>query len=663
MSDIKDQENLDELRRRLYERGFSAEARTKQKLTPQEVEVSRGWSGVPGTARQQDIVSRQVQPTEAHTPKAGLVEPAVVATSPITKPVTAKPTRRYRSIILIASLLFFIGTVAVSSVYLFFGANQISAKNISLTLNAPFTIAGGEQATLQVNITNQNSVPVNSAILIVNYPSGTRSADTEARELYEERIPVADIAPGQSVNLPLRAVLYGEENEVKQIKVAIEYRVAGSNGRFFKELDPQNITISSAPLVISITGVDKISSGQEMTMTLKIKSNSTAVQKNILVSASYPNTFSFDKAEPEPAYGKNSWLIAELPPGQSTDIVIKGTVAGQTNETAEVQVKAGNPELDNQFLMGAVFSQAKFGYIIEQPFTGVSVGINGDTDGSVILSPGTDAKVVVTVKNTLDKPIYDMRVLIKPTGNLIRDNLLVIAKGYYDSDTKTIQYESSGQANLAEIGPGESREFSFTVRSDAKQATASFNVSANVYAKRISEGKPTESLIGTTLAEVKYSATPALGSELGYNNGPFTDTGGVPPVAGSPTTYTVTLMTTAGVNDMGAAVVTTSLPQYITWLDKVEGEGKLDFNPVSKQLRWNVGDITAGASKSISFQVSLLPSVTQVGHDALIIGEQELKATDSFTGTSLRAKQSALSNELSAELGFTKDNGIIRKKD
>lgn len=114
---------------------------------------------------------------------------------------------------------------------------------------------------------------------------------------------------------------------------------------------------------------------------------------------------------------------------------------------------------------------------------------------------------------------------------------------------------------------------------------------------------------------------------------------------------------------MGAAVVTTSLPQYITWLDKVEGEGKLDFNPVSKQLRWNVGDITAGASKSISFQVSLLPSVTQVGHDALIIGEQELKATDSFTGTSLRAKQSALSNELSAELGFTKDNGIIRKKD
>ncbi len=659
MSDIKDQEHMDELRRRLYERGPVDNETAKHKLTPREIEVSRGWTSVPGTVTQTADNARPNTPVSPKTPD----EILTVKEIPTLEEVQDKPKRRYRIVILVVSLLFFIITAAASSLYLFFGANQISAKNISLTLNAPFTIAGGETASMQVNITNQNSVSVNSAILIVNYPLGTRSADEEARELYEERIPVDDIAPGQSVNLPLRAVLYGEENEEKEIKVAIEYRVAGSNGRFFKELDPQKIKISSSPIVISIKGVDKISSGQEMEITLKVQSNSASIQKDILVSTSYPNSFSFVGSKPEPAYGKNSWLIDELPPNGSFEIVIKGTVMGQTNETSEIQAKAGNPQLDNQFMMGAVFSQAKFGYNIEQPFTGVSIDVNGDKDGEVVLSPNTDAKVVVTVKNTLDQPIYNMRVEIKPTGNLIRDDLLVINKGFYDSNTKILQYEISGQSDLEKVGPGETREFSFTVRPDKNQTTASFNVSTNVYAQRITEGKPTESLIGTTLAEVKYSSTPTIGSELGYNNGPFTDTGAIPPVAGLPTTYTVTLVTTASVNDLGAVAVTTSLPQYVSWLDQVEGDGKLDFNPVSKQLRWGVGDVTAKTTKSVSFQVSLLPSVTQVGRTAPVIGEQELKATDSFTGVSLRIKQPALENELSTELGFALKNGIIRKKD
>lgn len=661
MSDIREKERMDELRHRLYERGFSAEE-SKHKLTPSEVEVSRGWNSVPGTIRQQDIVQKPVLSNQTQPNNPSTVDTSSVIDENENE-IIIKPKRRYRSVILIASLIFFIGTVAVSSVYLFFGNNQISAKNIGLTLNAPFTVAGGEVTTLQVNITNQNSVPINSASLIVNYPSGTRSADTEARELYEEKIPVADIAPGQSVNLPLRAVLYGEENEVKQIKVSIEYRVEGSNARFSKELDPQNITISSAPLVALITGVDKISSGQDLTMTIKVQSNSTAIQKNILVSVSYPNSFSFDSAKPDPAYGKNSWLISELPGGQATEIVIKGKVAGLTNESGEVQVKVGNPELSNQFIMGSVFSQAKFSYLIEQPFTGVSVAINRDSDGSAVIDPEVNADVVVTIKNTLDKPIYDMRVMIKPTGNLIRDNLLRISGGYYDSDTKTIQYESSGKKSLAEVGPGETRDFSFSVLPDKKQGTASFTVNVNVYAKRITEGKPVETLIGTTLAEAKYYSKPSLERGLGYSNGPFTDTGAIPPVAGTPTTYTVTLKSTAGVNDMNAVAVTTSLPQYVTWLDKVDGDGKLEFNPISKQLRWNVGAVTANSSKVINFQVSLLPSVTQVGSDAIIIGEQELKATDSFTGTSLQVEQSGLSNELSTELGFPKGNGIIRKKD
>ncbi len=660
---IKDQENIDELRKRLYERGNKTEELKRHQLTPREIEVSRGWSTVPDSISTlaPSVAEESVATTPALVTEPSPTEATNTAETVSVEPTTtAKPKRRYRMVIMVASLLFFIITAAISSVYLFFGANQISGKNISLNLSAPIAIAGGETLNMQVGVSNQNSVAINSAVLIVNYPAGTRAVGEGARELYEERIPVADIAPGEAINIPLAVVLYGEENEEKQIKVLLEYRVAGSNGRFDKEADPQIIKISSSPIVVKLSGVEKISSGQELEMNLLIQSNSLFVQKNILISTSYPNSFSFSSASPEPRYGQNSWLIEELKPNEVKEITIKGIVAGLEDEAGEVQVKVGNPQLDNQFIMGAILSQAKHGYSIEQPFTGVSVEVNGDSDGDVVLSPETEAVVKVVVRNTLNKPIYNMKVDIKPIGNIIRDDLLKVSGGFYDASSKIIRYEVSGQNDLAEIGPGETREFMFSVKPDPNQTTASFKITTNIFAQRSDEGNNAESLIGTNLAEVKYSSEASFGSELGYSNGPFKDSGAVPPVAGLATTYTVTLVATAGINDMAGAVVITSLPQYVSWLDATEGDGKVEFNPVSKQIRWNVGDVSAKSSKKLSFQVSLLPSVTQVGRTAVVIGPQELKATDRFTGVNLRAQQNELYNELSSELGFIKDNGVIR---
>lgn len=661
MSDIKEREHIDELRRRLYERGeVMPEGVERHKLTPRDVEVSRGWATVAGTN-----VPPAPTPLPAEEPATTVAEstPAVHTHEPVPAPVlpmTTKPKRRYRLFILVVSLLFFIVTAAVSSLYLFLGANQISAKNIGLTLSAPFTVAGGEMVSMQVSIANQNSVPISSTVLIVNYPSGTRSADEAARDLYEDRIPVPDIAPGQAVNIPVRAVLYGEENEEKEIKVAVEYRVEGSSGTFYKEIDPQLIRITSSPLVVRVSGVDKISSGQDIELRLLVQSNSATVQKDILVSASFPNSFTFEESQPEPDYGKNSWFIDELPPNGSKEIIVKGTVVGQADELSEIQVKVGNPDLSNQFMMGSVLSQTRFSYTIEKPFTGVVFTINGDSDGEAVLEPGVEAEVRVKVENTLSEPIYDMRVEVKPEGNLIRDDLLTVGDGYYDASARVIRHEVSGNSSLAEVGPGESREFTFRVKADPGQTTASFSVSANVFARRVNEDRASESLIGTARAEAKYSAKPTIGAELGYDNGPFSDTGAIPPIAEKATTYTVTLVAEAGVNDMTGAVMTTSLPQYVSWLDVTKGDGKVEFNPVSKQLKWTVGDVSANSKKTLVFQVSLLPSVTQVGRTAIVIAEQELKATDRFTNVALRVKGDALSNELSTELGFVRDNGIVQ---
>jgi hypothetical protein len=666
MSGIKDKEHIDELRRRLYDRGGEVEELARQKLTPRNIEVSRGWSGVSTEESalvepvSESTFKPDVEPARQPQPELG-TEPNLPADfAPVEATPITKTKKRYRVVILLASLGFFVLTAIVSSIYLFFGANQISAKNITLALNAPFAVSGGEVASLQVNVTNQNSVPIQSATLIINYPSGTRSAEEGNKELYEERIPIELVKPGQAINIPLRVILSGEENEDKEIRISIEYRVEGSNGSFYKEAEPKVVKISSSPVLIKIEGLAKVSSGQEVDLTLIVQSNSTSEQKNVLVTANYPNSFSFIKSDPTPTYAKNTWLIEKLPSGGSVKLKLKGRIEGLANETAEVEAKVGLPKIENQNSMQAVLSQASLIYTIEKPFTSVVVKVNGESRSPVVLEKGIDSRITVTIENTLDETIYDMRVEIKPRGNLIRDDRLRVDAGYYDANSKVISYDSSGDKTLSQVEPGGKRTFVMTVTPDDAQATASFNISAEVFARRVNEPSAIETLIGSALMEVKYSSVPEFGLQLGFDDGPFKDTGPIPPVAGQKTTYTVTWVASAGVNDLTDTNVTANLPQYLTFNNEVSGDGKIEFNPVAKQLKWNIGDIGAGDRKVVKFQVTLLPSVTQVGRTVVLFGRSNIRATDRFTNTAVSNNGKELNTELSTELGFAKDNGVIQ---
>ncbi len=656
MSGIRDQKNIDDLRKRLYERDFLDKEEDRHELSASDVDVSRGWSDV----APRPVLTPQPEPVPSDNPASTEeTNPGAVDYS-VERP-EVKKKRPYRLIILLASLAVFIVVAIISSIYLFFGTNQISTRNISIDLNAPTAVAAGEGVTLQISVSNQNTVKIESANLILNYPSGTKTSDEQARDLFEERIPVSDIGPGEAVNIPVDIILFGEENEEKEIKASIEYRVVGSNGTFFKDAEPIKITINSSPLVVRATSLSKVSSGQELELKITLQSNASAVQRNILVSADYPNSFSFISSDPEPAYGQNEWLIKEIAPDSSETITVRGLVNGEADERGEVQLTAGTPRSDNQFIMGSVLTKSTLDYTIERPFIDVSVDINGDKDGATVVDFDEDAEVSILVKNTLNESIYDMRVEVSPKGNVIRDNLVSVPTGFYDSNAQKITWEVSGEPNLSEVKPGDSREFTFKVKPDPNQQTASFDVSTKIFARRLNEPGATEEIVGTIVAEAKFESRIITRSQLGHGDGLFEDAGPIPPQANKTTTYTATLEVVAGANDATETVLTTTLPQYVTWLDNYDGPGTVEYNPSSKQIRWNIGTMDTKSSKKLQFQVGLLPSVTQVDRTPVVINNQQVRATDRFTGTTITAEAFQITSELSTEFGFSKGNGVVEE--
>lgn len=651
MSDPKDKERLDALRERLYERGQSESFRSVRHDVVGKVpsDVARGWSGVPP---QPTVSTTSVGPVTAKDQENGAIDAPVLATTDV---AALSPRRRYRSIILLSSLALFVVAIVSSSLYLFFGGNQISGKNIDITLEGPQTASGGEVFALTASVTNRNTVAIESATLIINYPSGTRSVGDNQRDLYEERLPLEQIGPGETRTVPLQAVVFGEENEAKEVRAALDYRVVGSNSLLFKEAAPLAFTVNSSPLVLRIESVEKISSDQEFEMKFVLESNASTPLHNVLVAAEYPEQFRFIRSEPAASYRDNTWVVEDVGAKGKATITVRGSAAGLTTESFIFRVSAGTARTDNQFVVGAQLAQTSATISVEQPFIGVAMQIAGDSDGDVVLSAGDSADVTIRVSNTHTEPIYDMRVQVVPSGSAFDERSLRINEGFYDSVNKDVRWEVSSVPELATVRPGSERVFAFSFVTPDDSRSANLGLTANVYGRRVNEVGVAEELVGVAKTTIRYSSTIKTDRQLGHLAGP------VPPVVNKETMYTLSLVATAGANDMSGAVLTTSLPQYVRWLNTYSGPGTVTFNPISKELRWQIGEMKGGSRATLDVQVGFTPSVLQVDEVPVMLKQQSFEATDRFTGTVLRATGAPLTTELSEELGFGDKNGVVQE--
>jgi len=156
MKDVHDSNELHALRRKLYARSSAANAIEEHKLTSTEVDVSRNWQ----------LPNQSAQTNTQDLRQGSVVQTADAKTNSASAQNTKKPRRRYRTVIMIASLLIFIFGVGFSSLYLYFGGNQISSDQIDITVEGPFSVGGGEVLNLQVSLVNENTVPIESAVVV-----------------------------------------------------------------------------------------------------------------------------------------------------------------------------------------------------------------------------------------------------------------------------------------------------------------------------------------------------------------------------------------------------------------------------------------------------------------------------------------------------------------
>jgi len=554
-------------------------------------------------------------------------------------------------------LIVFVVLAGGAAAYIMYsGGNIVSSSNVSIDANGPIYVDGGQSARFNFTIRNQNSVSLEAADLIFDFPANTYSA--EGASLTRIRIPLEDLEPGAAINKSLDIVFFGLENEEKKIIANLEYRFAESNATFVKSKD-YSVKISKAPLGLSLAAPKNAVSGQKITIKIAVISNSESTAKNLKVEMKYPPGFRFNSAEPSPSKGNSVWTLGDLGPSQKRDITVEGTIEGENSEERTFTAAVGTTGDDGIL---KPFGTASEKVAIKKSPLNLSVSINGKDDSANTAYAGEMIRVDLGWVNNLSSSIKNVQIELEIKGEAYDQRSVSVTKGAYRSYDNKAVWNSASLKDLASIAPGSSgkAQLGFSLKNPLpiyKQGDKDFSITAE--ARIIGFGTSDEfenkQIEDSAKKEIKIgSIIQAVGKTLHYS-GPFQNSGEVPPKVGAETTYTIVWSLANNANDLAQAKITASLPPYVSKESSVSPEDSdLRFDEKNATLIWNVGDVPAGTgiimpAQEVSFQISFSPSLTQTGETPVLVNSAKVEARDSFTDENISAEIPALTVKLSGD--------------
>ncbi|MDP3996676.1 MAG: hypothetical protein Q8P86_03220 [bacterium] len=567
--------------------------------------------------------------------------------------------------------IFFVASLSVAVFMFLSGGNLIKSENVGINIIGPVSVSGGEEMSFEVSVENQNNVALESTYLLIEYPEGSRDPKDVTKELTRYRELLGNIEPGQSSSKKISAVLFGEEGQRKEIAISTEYRVRGSNA-LVKKSKLYEVIINSSPVSVTVDSVGTVSSGQKTEFTVNIFSNSTSDIKNLLLKAEYPFGFVFESAVPKPSVGENTWNIGDLKPNAKQIIRLTGKIEGQDEEVRIFRFTIGTADKNDARFIGIPFLTASKEIAIEKPFIGLELSLNGDTGRGYVADSGKIIRADVMWRNNTPDKITGAKIIAKLSGPAIKKGSVDAEGGFYRSSDNSIIWDQTNSRDFDILNPGDSGRVSFTFSTvGVADAVASIKnpellVEVSAEGNRVGENQVPQITTTSINREVKVSSVLGLYSRALYHTGVLVNSGPIPPKVDQETTYTVVWTLTNTSNDAGNVTVSANLPSYVKWIGSPNAsEGELSYNPVSGQVIWRAGDVSAQAGyskpvKEMTFQISLEPSSSQVGSTPTLMSVAEVTGDDKFTGARLSATAGGpITTELSADPAFGRGQGVV----
>lgn len=556
---------------------------------------------------------------------------------------------------LIFSVLFFLAASLFAGYEIFVVGNSVSPQNIRFSFFGPPSIHGGEPLSLSVSLKNENSLPLEKAMVTIEYPKGTRAVGNDFTPLPRETKTIGDIPPGGEARFLAGGVIFGEEGTSQSVHFTLQYRIPNSNALYQKEASYE-FSLGSPPISFTVTTPKEANEGEVVNIQAEVSSNSEEILKNVVVHAEYPQGFIFKSSTP-PAYrDKSVWRIGDLGPKEKRTIHIQGNIFGTNEDSKFFRFESGiESDAEQGKIETVLATDSEEVGIRKDPFY-LKLALNNSSDPEVVVPSGREIEGMVTYVNTLQNSLVDAQISLSLTGVSIEESSIRADGGYYDSSKNILRFDKTTLSKLSELASGEEGElhFSFARKTDVHPSSfrdPQVTLALSGKAKRNDEsGEETSTNITRT---VKFETDIAVSSLLYFADGPFENMGPIPPKVEQETIYTVLWTMGSATSDLTETEGKTILPQGVKYVGPVSPSSeKIFYNDTDRSLTWKAGFIKAGSGwgsppKRVYFRVSFTPSVNQVGQSPELLSDTIFSAKNRFTGAKLSEKTRALNLRLS----------------
>jgi hypothetical protein len=455
--------------------------------------------------------------------------------------------------------------------------------------------------------------------------------------------------------------LYGEEKSIRNIKASLEYHPQGSNAIFTKDkFFP--ITISLAPLSLNIDAPETIASNQPISIKITATLNTSTPEGNPILQVTYPNNFVFDSALPLPALSNSTWDLSALTPTNPITIEIKGRITGQDGQEQVFHAFAGTSSGMDQSVVNVVYSSVLQKITIAKPFLDARILINGQDLDEYSVGGGGTVNAEIAWANNLSTLITDGQIIVSLSGNVFDKSSVNPGNGFYDSANSQIIWDKNTVPDFSEINPGQSGNLTFSFKptsligvSNIKNPQVSIKVSI----------KGRQPLLGSDFSDinnfsekiVKVLSDFQIASSASYASG------SMPLKAETETKYLITWTLSNSANGITGAEARSILPIYVKWIGQASGPKNVTYNDVTREVIWNIGQVSpntgVGSSNEVSFTLSIKPSISQVNSVPQLMKDIYLSGTDSFTNTQIKSTRSSITTSLYGSSSTQNNNGRV----
>lgn len=568
----------------------------------------------------------------------------------------------------IGALLFLVLGVIYAFVMLYAGENTVSTERVKITITGNAYTAGGEELPIDVTVKNENSVSIDSADLVIEYPRGSSTAG--AGDYDRKRIALKSISPGEEINEHIVVILYGEQGTTKEIRARLEYTVRGSIATFTKE-ETYSIQINTAPIVLSVEAPIEGVSNQEYTFNVKAVVASTHLGKDTIVRVDYPPGFQFIDATPKPILNNNVFTLAKTDVGSENIIAIRGKIIGINGDKKAFRISAGERDADDGSKVAVIYNTIVQELTLAKPFVDAHITLNGKDEDTFVINAADKVDAKIEWSNNLPTTVNNLEIRAKLYGNAL-NTTSISSGGFYDSNTNSIIWDKNSDQQFVSVQPGahgtlslQFSSLSLLSGSNTVISDPTITIEVSVKGSQPNEGVAIKEVNSSEKKNFKVNTDLQLSGRTLYSTGPITNSGPLPPKAGVETTYTIEWKITNTSNKTSKGEVRATLPVNVSFVKKDPGSNEdLTYNDTTREVVWDVGNVARGAgfvgpAKIVNFQLKLKPSTSQVNTVPSLLNQATFVASDIFTGSDIRKIAIKLTTFISGDPSFPPKGGTV----